>query len=115
AVGDEAAAAGIVRWLGPDVHGRRPPIGGPYIEGFDPFWMDWVWRFVNEIDPALFGFVNWHRYADWRKHGEKGAPEDGAAHHALILGQAADYADRARDVARMLRGRGVLNVCGEWN
>jgi hypothetical protein len=77
--------------------------------------MDWIWRFVNEIDPALYGFVNWHRYADWREHGEKGAPVDASAHHALIMAQAADYADRARDVARMLDGSGALNVCGEWN
>lgn len=111
----EAVAERLVRWLAPVLEGRRPPIGGPSIEGFDPFWMDWIWRFVNEIDPALFGFVNWHRYAEWREHGEKGAPVDAAAHHALIMAQAADYADRARDVARMLRGRGILNVCGEWN
>jgi hypothetical protein len=31
------------------------------------------------------------------------------------MAQAADYADRARDVGRMLRGRELLNVCGEWN
>jgi hypothetical protein len=111
----EAVAERVVRWLAPVLGGRRPPIGGPSIEGFDPFWMDWIWRFVNEIDPALYGLVNWHRYAEWREHGEKGAPVDAAAHHALIMAQAADYADRARDVARMLRGRGVLNVCGEWN
>jgi hypothetical protein len=111
----EAVAECVLRWLEPVLGGRRPPIGGPSIEGFDPFWMDWVWRFINEIDPALFGLVNWHRYADWREHGEKGAPADGAAHHALLMAQAADYADRARDVARMLGGSGVLNVCGEWN
>jgi hypothetical protein len=111
----EAVAERILRWLGPVLNGRRPPIGGPSIEGFDPFWMDWIWRFVNEIDPALFGFVNWHRYADWREHAEKGAPADGVAHHALLMAQAPDYADRARDVARMLGGSGVLNVCGEWN
>jgi hypothetical protein len=111
----EAVAERVVHWLAPVLGGRRPPIGGPSIEGFDPFWMDWVWRFVNEIDPALFGFVNWHRYADWREHGEKGAPADGSTHHALIMAQAADYADRARDVGRMLGGSGVQNVCGEWN
>jgi hypothetical protein len=110
----EAVAERVVRWLAP-APGTRPPIGGPSVEGFDPFWMDWVWRFVNEIDPALFGFVNWHRYAEWREHGEKGAPMDAAAHHALIMAQAADYADRARDVARILRGSDALNVCGEWN
>jgi hypothetical protein len=111
----EAVAERVVRWLAPMLGGRRPPIGGPSIEGFDPFWMDWIWRFVNEIDPALFGLVNWHRYADWRDHGEKGAPADAAVHRALLMAQAPDYADRARDVAGLLRGTGVLNVCGEWN
>lgn len=111
----EAVAERVVRWLAPLLEGRRPPLGGPSIEGFDPFWMDWIWRFVNEIDPALYGFVNWHRYADWRDHGEKGAPADAALHRALLLAQAPDYADRARDVGRILRGTGALNVCGEWN
>lgn len=111
----EAVAERVVHWLAPVLGGRRPPLGGPSIEGFDPFWMDWIWRFVNEVDPALFGFVNWHRYADWRDHGEKGAPADGAVHRALLMAQAPDYADRAGDVARLLRGTGTLNVCGEWN
>jgi hypothetical protein len=111
----ETVAERVKHWLAPVLGGRRPLIGGPSIEGFDPFWMDWVWRFLHEIDPSLFGFVNWHRYADWREHGEKGAPADSAAHHALLMAQAADYADRARGVARMLGDSGVLNVCGEWN
>jgi hypothetical protein len=111
----EEVARRVLRWLSPLLGGRRPPLGGPSIEGFDPFWMDWIWRFVHEMDPALFGFVNWHRYADWRDHGEKGAPADGAAHRALLMAQAPDYEARARDVARLLRGTGVLNVCGEWN
>src|SRR5262249_50705294 len=101
-------------WLAPHLGGRRLPLGGPSIEGFDPFWMDWIWRFVNEIDPGLIGLVNWHRYADWRDHGEKGAPHDAAVHRALILAQTPDYATRARDVARLLRQPGILNVCGEW-
>jgi hypothetical protein len=111
----EAVAERVVRWLRPVLNGARPPIGGPSIEGFDPFWMDWIWRFIHEIDPALYGFINWHRYADWRDHGEKGAPEASETHYALIMAQAADYADRAREVARQLGDSGVLNVCGEWN
>jgi hypothetical protein len=111
----ETVAERIARWLAPVLRGRRPLIGGPSVEGFDPFWLDWMWRFMNEIDPALVGFVNWHRYADWREHGEKGAPADGAVHRDLIMAQAADYADRAHDVARLLNGGSVLNVCGEWN
>jgi hypothetical protein len=111
----EAVAEAIVRWLGPHLRGRRPNIGGPAVEGFAPFWMDWVWRFVNEIDPSLIGFVNWHRYTEWREEGEAGAPLDAAALRALILAQTPEYLDRAEAVARLVNGSGVLNICGEWN
>ncbi len=111
----EQVAERILPWLAPYLGTRRLPLGGPSVEGFDPFWLDWIWRFVNEIDPALIGFVNWHRYADWRDHGEKGAPRDERVHRALLLSQTPDYQDRARDVARLLPGTEVLNVCGEWN
>src|SRR5712692_10056286 len=110
-----AVANAIVRWLRPYLHGRRPNIGGPAVEGFAPFWMDWVWRFVNEIDPSLIGVVNWHRYAEWREEGEAGAPLDSAALRALILAQTPEYLDRAEAVARLINGSGVLNICGEWN
>jgi beta-xylosidase len=111
----EEVAHGIRRWLAPHLGERRLPLGGPSVEGFDPFWLDWIRRFVHEIDPALIGFVNWHRYADWRDHGEKGAPREPAIHRGLILSQTRDYQSRATDVARLLRGSGILNVCGEWN
>ena len=111
----EAVAEAIVRWLGPHLRGRRPNIGGPAVEGFAPFWMDWVWRFLEEIDPSLIGFVNWHRYTDWRQEGEAGAPLDAAALRALMLAQTPDYLDRAQAVARLINGSGVLNICGEWN
>jgi len=111
----EAVAEAVVRWLGPHLHGRHPNIGGPAVEGFAPFWMDWVWRFVNEIDPSLIGFVNWHRYTEWREEGEAGAPLDPAAFRALILAQTPEYLDRAEAVARLVNGSGVLNICGEWN
>jgi hypothetical protein len=111
----EEVARRIMHWLSPLLGGRRPLLGGPSIDGFDPFWMDWIWRFVHEIDPALFSFVNWHHYGDWRGHGEKGAPRDESAHRALLLARTPDYAARGRDIARLLRGTGVLNICGEWN
>ena len=38
--------------------------------------MDWVWRFLNEIDNELIGFLDWHCYGDWREHGENNAPAD---------------------------------------
>ncbi len=111
----EEVAWGVLRWLEPWLHGQRARIGGPSVEGFDPFWMDWIWRFVHEVDPSLVGFVNWHRYADWREDGEDGAPGDGSVHRALILSQTPDYESRAQAVAHHLNGSGVLNICGEWN
>ena len=111
----EEVAQGVLRGLAPHLGGRKPRIGGPSVEGFQPFWLDWVWRFVNEIDPSLIGFVNWHRYADWRGHGEEGAPPDGATHRDLMMFQTLDYESRAQEVARLLQGSEVLNICGEWN
>jgi hypothetical protein len=111
----EAVAEGIVRWLGPYLDGCRPRIGGPAVEGFDPFWMDWVWRFVHEIDRALVGFINWHYYTEWRDHGEQGAPGDAAVHRALILSQTPEYAYRGQAIARLSAGTGIQNICGEWN
>jgi hypothetical protein len=111
----ESVAGAMLRWLGPALNGRRLRLGGPAVEGFQPFWMDWVWRFLAEIDPSLVGFVNWHLYADWREHGENGAPADAPTHHAIMLWQAQEYERRARSVARLLRQPGILNMCGEWN
>jgi hypothetical protein len=111
----EPVAETILRWLQPYLGGRRPNIGGPAVEGFGPFWMDWVWRFVNEVDPALIGFVNWHRYTEWREEGEAGAPSDPTALRALILGQTPEYLDRAEAVGRLVNDSGIFNICGEWN
>ena len=111
----ENVAAALLRWLGPALGGRRLQIGGPAVEGFQPFWMDWVWRFLSEIDPSLLGFVNWHLYADWREHGENGAPLDPATHHAIMLWRAREYERRALFVSRLRRQPGILNMCGEWN
>jgi hypothetical protein len=111
----EAVAEAALHWLEPHIDGRRPLIGGPAVEGFQPFWIDWVWRFVNEIDNALIGFVDWHCYGDWRENGEAGAPSDPAAHRALMMAQVPDYEARALAIGRMLRGRHILNICGELN
>jgi hypothetical protein len=111
----EEVAQAILRWLAPCLDGRKPLIGGPAVEGFPLFWMDWVWRFVNEIDNALIGFVDWHRYGDWREHGENNAPSDGVTHRALIMSQTPDYEMRTRAIARQLDGREIANICGELN
>ncbi|HET8579473.1 MAG TPA: hypothetical protein VFL31_00595, partial [Nitrospiraceae bacterium] len=78
-------------------------------------WLDWYWRFIHEIDNSLIGFVNWHRYGEWRDFGEEGAPREDGTYRALIMSRTPDYEERARAVARLLDGRGMLNVCGEVN
>jgi hypothetical protein len=111
----EETAGAILSHLSPFLEGRRPLIGGPAADGFQPFWADWVWRFVNEIDNALIGFASWHQFGDWREVGAWGAPTDEAVFGTLLLARVSEYESRARAVARMLRGRGILNVCGELN
>ncbi len=111
----EAVAERVARWLAPHLDGRRALIGGPAIEGFLPTWLDWYWRFIHEIDNSLIGFVNWHRYGEWRDFGEEGAPRDDAAYRALIMSRTSDYEARARAVARLLGDSGILNICGEVN
>jgi hypothetical protein len=46
-----------------------------------------------------------------------GAPDspNGEAFEALLMAQTPDYEARARGVARLLKGRDILNVCGELN
>jgi len=85
------------------------------VEGFQPFWLDWVWRLLNEVDNSLIGFVNWHYYAEWREAGEADAVGDPRAMQKLIMAQAHQFGLRAAQVARLLRGRSLLNICGEWN
>ncbi len=111
----EESAQGILRHLTPLLNGHRPLIGGPAVDGFQPFWSDWIWRFVNEIDNALIGFASWHQFGEWREAGAWGAPADEATFRTLLLARASEYESRARAVSRMLKGRGILNVCGELN
>jgi hypothetical protein len=111
----EQTADRCLRWLKPHLGRQRPLIGGPGVEGFQPFWMDWVWRFLNEIDNDLIGFLDWHFYGDWREHGENNAPADGKAHRRLMIGMVGEYGNRARVIGQMLEGRQMLNICGELN
>jgi hypothetical protein len=111
----EQVAEGACRWLTPYLDGRKPLVGGPAVEGFPAFWWDWPWRFVHEIDNALIGFVDWHRYADWRNYGENGAPQDQREYRALMMSQSLDYEFRARAISELVAGRNMLNICGELN
>ncbi len=111
----EEVAQQLLIWLSPCLGGRKPLIGGPAADGFQPFWIDWVWRFVNEIDNSLIGFVCWHRYGDWREPGQWGAPEDEAVFRTLLMARTAEYETRAKAVGRLLKGRNILNVCGDLN
>src|SRR5262249_28645017 len=111
----EEVAQGVLKVLGPCLGGSKPLIGGPAVEGFPNFWWDWPWRFVNEIGNALIGFVDWQRYADWRDIGENGAPQNEATYRALMASQALDYQFRARAIGQQVRGRDILNICGELN
>ncbi len=83
--------------------------------GETPFWLDWVWRLLNEVDPSLIGFINWHYYAEWRDVAEAGSPPDEGTMQRLIMAQAPEFGLRAQLVGRLLRGRGLPNICGEWN
>lgn len=111
----EEVAQGALRWLAPYLGERTPLIGGPAVNCFLPFWEDWIWRFVNEIDNSLVGFVNWHRYGDWRQAGEWVAPHDEAAHRALVMFQTPEYEANTRAVRQVVNGRGILNMCTELN
>jgi hypothetical protein len=111
----EEAAQELLRCLSPYLGGRKPLIGGPSADGFQPFWIDWVWRFVNEIDNSLIGFASWHRYGDWREVGQWGAPRDKTIFRRLLMARTTEYEIRAGAVRRVLRGRNILNACSELN
>ena len=111
----EEVAQGILRWLEPYLAGRKPRIGGPSVDGFQPFWWDWIWRLVHEIDNALIGFVAWNRFGEWRAVGEWRAPEEEGIFRELLLHRAQEYEWRSRAIARLLHGRGMLNICSGLN
>jgi hypothetical protein len=110
-----AVAHEILRWLGPHLDGARALIGGPAIDTFQPFWLDWVWQFVNETDNSLIGFVLWHRFGDWRAMGEWGAPRDEVIYRNLLMARTSEYQEIAMTVQRIVGTRGILNICGRLN
>jgi hypothetical protein len=122
----EDVAAEIWRQLTPYLGGRKPMIGGPAIDGTHrSYWMDWIARLVTEVDNRLVGFVSWHRYGDWRPAVPSASLElemwdspdapSGPVFETLLMAQTSDYEARARGVASLLKGRDILNVCGELN
>ena len=117
----EEVAGAILHQLEPCLEGRKARIGGPAVDGFQPFWLDWICRLVSEVDNNLVGFASWHRYADWRpaeaateRYGVP-PPPVGDAYAALVLAQTPEYESRARAVGRLLAGRDILNFCAELN
>ncbi len=119
-------AARIHDLLAPYLDGQKARIGGPAIDGnHRPYWMDWIARLVDDVDDHLVGFVSWHRYGDWRPAVPSqslglemwNAPDAplGETYEALLMAQLPTYEGRARGVARLLKGRDILNVCGELN
>jgi hypothetical protein len=122
----DAVASEILRQLGPYLGGKKAMIGGPAIDSTHRlYWMDWIARLIAEVDDQKIGFVSWHRYGDWRPAvpsnslnlemwGSPDAP-DGEVFQALLMAQVPSYGAHARGVARLLKGRNILNVCGELN
>lgn len=122
----EELAIAIHELIAPHLGGRKARIGGPAIDGTHrAYWLDWIARLVHEVDDRLVGFASWHRYGDWRPAvpseslalqmwGSPDAP-DGPLFEALLMAQTPTYEARARGVARLLKGRDILNVCGELN
>src|SRR5262245_47101817 len=121
----QQVAEAVYRLLEPHLDGRKAMIGGPALDGFQPYWLDWISRLVDAVDNRLIGFVSWHMYGDWRPvvpsatlgvdlNGSPDAPS-GAAYEALLMAHTSEYEARARAVARVLAGRDILNVCGELN
>ncbi len=119
-------ATRIHELLAPHLGGRKARIGGPAIDGnHRAYWMDWIARLVDDVDDHLLGFVSWHRYGDWRPAVSSdslglqmwGAPDAplGTTLEALLMAQLPDFEGRARGVARLLKGRDILNICGELN
>ncbi len=121
----EEVAQAVHRLIEPYLNGQKARIGGPALCGFQPYWMDWVSRLVNEVDESLVRFVSWHHYGDWRPvvpsatlgfdlRGDPDAPA-GASYQTLLMAQTPQYEARARAVAKILAGRDILNICGELN
>lgn len=119
-------ATRIHELLEPHLEGRKARIGGPAIDGnHRAYWMDWIARLVADVDDHLLGFVSWHRYGDWRPAVSSqslglemwGSPDAplGSTLEALLMAQLPTYEGRARGVARLLKGRDILNICGELN
>jgi hypothetical protein len=111
----EHVAHGVARSLAPWLDRRAPRVGGASVDGCQPFWLDWVWRLLNEVDNSLIAFVNWHYYAEWRDYGEGDAAGNARTMQNRLMALTHQYGLRAAQVTRLLRRKSVLQICGEWN
>lgn len=122
----DTLAPAVLALLEPYLGGGRLQMGGPAIDSTHRgYWMDWISRLLDETDPRLVSFVSWHRYGDWRPAVPSeslnlemwGSPDspNGREFESLLMAQTPEYEGSARGVARLLKGRDVLNVCGELN
>lgn len=122
----EGVAGAIHELLQPFLGGARARIGGPSIDGTHrPYWMEWIVRLLTGVDERLVGFVNWHRYGDWRPAVPSewlalemwGAPDPplGPGFEDLLMARTPGYEAAAVAVGRLIAGRDILNVCGELN
>jgi Glycosyl hydrolases family 39 len=122
----QEVAAAIIPLLEPHLAGRKALIGGPAIDSTHRlYWLDWIARLITEVDDRMVSFVSWHRYGDWRPAvpsaslalemwGSPDAPT-GERFEQLLMAQTPVYEAHARSVARLLKGRGIANFCGELN
>jgi hypothetical protein len=111
----EETAAEIHRWLAPYLGGRPARIGGPSVDGFQPFWWDWIWRLIADLDSSLLGFVSWRRFGDWRAVGEWESPESVERYASLLQSRTLEYETRSRAIGTAIGERNILNICSGLN
>ena len=106
----------MLRWLGPHLNGRKPLIGGPAVEGFQPFWWDWAvaLRQRDRQSPdRLRRLAPLRRLARLRR--ERRPVGRGRATRADDVAGGGLRGCARRAIGELVRGRDILNICGELN